>query len=215
MIWNSRPTAMPFVYESTEVSELLHQGELLALPTESSFCLAARIDRPRALRKLFELKRERRKPIPLVIASASLLPLYVEEIPPWAEALMKRFWPGALTLVFSASSRIPEEVHQGTKSVGIRQPGEANLLALLSQVQVPLTATSANLPGEPPLTRAEDLERVFPDLYIWGVVPETPGGPPSTLVDVRTPELKILRPGRIPVAELSPFLSPSPPGNTP
>jgi len=189
------------------VAELLARGEVVAVPTESSFALCARVDSPTGLQRLFSYKPERKKPIPLVISDPAMLAPYVEEIPEIAVRLIERFWPGPLTLVLPATERIPEEIHQGTKSAGVRQPGLKILCELCKIASVPLTATSANRPGDPPITTVEELKRVFPDLPIWSVLPRTPGGPPSTILDLRHRPPQILREGRIPTGEILSFLS--------
>jgi L-threonylcarbamoyladenylate synthase len=197
---------MKELFEIKKVADLLARGEVVAIPTESSFGLSARVDSPNGLKRLFSYKPERKKPIPLIISDPSMLTPYAEEIPERAKALIERFWPGPLTLVFTATDRIPEEIHQGTKSVGIRQPGLEILCELCALAGVPLTATSANLPGQTPITTIEDLHRVFPDLIVWSYLVKTPGGSPSTIVDPRCDPPRILREGRIPANEILSFL---------
>lgn len=200
---------MPELLSIEEVVYALEAGKVVAIPTESSFGLMARIDSPKALKELLTLKPQRKKPIPLVIGDPKILPVYVREVPPWAALLQERFWPGPLTLVYWARPEVPAEIHQGTETVGIRQPGVSHLLQLLKLVGVPLTATSANPPGDPPLTTAAEVIRTFPDLFVWVVLREAPGGPPSTILDIRTPEVKVLRAGRIPAEEIGEALSQS------
>lgn len=178
-----------------EVIARLEAGEVVAVPTHSSFALAARIDRPAALARLAELKPERDKPIGLVIDHPRSLPGLVADVPPVAFDLAQAFWPGPLTIVFKATRNVPELVTAGSGSVGIRVPGHEALRALCAEVGVALTATSANRPGEPPILRADELERVFPGLPIWDLEPETAGRLPSTVVDVRDGSYTVLRKG--------------------
>jgi len=117
-----------------EVVAALDEGSVVAVPTESSYALAARIDRPAALAALARLKPGRNKPIGLMIAHPRHLPGYVADVPPVAFDLVRAYWPGPLTLVFRATHNVPEAVQAGTQSVGVRQPGDEDLLALLDAV---------------------------------------------------------------------------------
>lgn len=180
-----------------QIIEALLAGALVALPTESSFALAGRIDSQTAMDKLFELKAERNKPVGLMIAHPRLLPGYVQDVTPVALDLVRAYWPGPLTLVFDATGHIPEALTAGTGSIGIRQPGLEELLPILEAVQVPVTATSANLPGEAPILTITELEQVFPELLVWDAFEVLPGGAPSTVVDIRSGWYEVLRQGAI------------------
>jgi len=175
----------------------LDRGRVVGLPTESSFALAARVDRPSALAELAHLKAERAKPIGLMIAHPRQLPGWVEEVPAIGFDLARAYWPGPLTLVMTATANVPEQITAGGPTVGFRVPGLDALVALLTDVGVPVTATSANRPGESPVTSVIAFEETFPDVPVWAEFAESPGGPPSTVVDIRDGGLRILRPGAI------------------
>src|SRR5690554_3035795 len=98
------------------VLELLASGRLVALPTESSFALAGRIDRPTALAELADIKAGRGEPVGLMLDQPRNLPGWVRDIPPVALDLTRAYWPGALTLVFVATANVPEQVQAGTGS---------------------------------------------------------------------------------------------------
>lgn len=182
-----------------EVLHLLKRGEIVALPTESSFALSVSIDSGDLSPLFTRYKVGRSKPIPVMIGSVDLLTRYVSSIPPLAEGLIERYWPGPLTILFPAKETVPREIHRGTGLVGIRVPGFTPLQKLLQELGEGVTATSANLPGEPPITTITELKKVFPDLPFWDIVSETPGGAPSTVVDLSKGKVEIVRPGRIPL----------------
>lgn len=180
-----------------EVVARLDAGEVVAVPTGSSFALAARIDRPAALARLAVLKPERGKPIGLVVDHPSRLPGLVADVPPVAFDLAQAFWPGALTIVFKATRNVPDLITAGSGSVGLRVPEHEQLRALCADVGAALTATSANRPGEPPICTVDELDRVFPGLPVWDLEERTAGGLPSTVVDVRDGGWTVLRRGAI------------------
>jgi L-threonylcarbamoyladenylate synthase len=180
-----------------EVIARLDAGEVVAVPTSSSFALAARIDRPTALDRLAALKPERDKPIGLVIDHPRNLPGLVADVPPVAFDLAQAYWPGPLTMVFKATRNVPLLVTAGSGSVGIRVPGHEALRALCADVGVALTATSANRPGEAPINDSDELARIFPGLPVWDIEDRTAGRLPSTVVDVRDGGWIILRQGAV------------------
>lgn len=181
-------------------------GGVLAVPTESYYALAASAWQPGGLRRVNEIKgRPAGKPLLLLIAEAEQVHDLVESIPPAARVLIERCWPGPLTLVLPAGSRLSEELTAGTGTIGLRQPRLPSLMPLL-QAAGPLTGTSANRSGADPVTTAGAVEQALGDVVdlILDGGP-TPGGPPSTLVDTRDP-VRLLREGAFPRARLEAIL---------
>jgi L-threonylcarbamoyladenylate synthase len=186
---------------SVEVLEaayrLLHTGGVLAIPTESYYALGARACDGEAVHRVCAIKgRGDDKPVLVLISHRAQLAQLVSDVPPAAQVLMDRFWPGPLTLVFPAVAHLPQELTRGTGTVGIRQPARQDLLHLLHHVG-PLTGTSANRTGHSPVRTAEQvLEELGEDvdLILDGGV--TPGGLPSTLVDI-TGSIRVLRAGPV------------------
>lgn len=181
---------------------VLAGGGVLAVPTESFYALAASAWQPAALRRVHEIKgRPAGKPLLLLIAEAAQLRDLAREIPPTAQILIERFWPGALTLILPASSRLSTELTAGTGTIGVRQPDMPVLIPLLHATG-PLTGTSANRSGEPPVTTAEGVGQSLGDgvdLILDGGA--TPGGSVSTLVDTTGPS-RLLRDGAVPRARI-------------
>lgn len=180
-----------------EVVRLLDQGNVVAVPTESSFAFAARLDRAEAMRALAALKPGRKSPIGLVVGDAKQIEPYVLDISTRAKNLMRQFWPGPLSIIFAASPLVPDLVTAGTASVAIRVPDDSLLQSLLAACQTPLTATSANRTGEEPICSIRKLGEVFPELPVWNAVPETPGGLASTIVDPRFDPVRLIRAGAV------------------
>jgi L-threonylcarbamoyladenylate synthase len=179
------------------VRRMLGESGLVALPTESFYGLAAAPFDERALARLWQVKgRSEGKPILILIGNRSQLEPFVRSIPPAATVLMNAFWPGPLTIVFPAADELSDAVTAGTGSVGIRLSAWPPLIDLLCRVG-PVTGTSANYEGAPPPRRAEEVQDSLGDSVdlIVGAGP-TPGGRPSTVIDVQGP-IRIIRDGAI------------------
>lgn len=181
---------------------LLRQGGIVGYPTETFYGLAVDATSGPACAKLFEVKgRPGEKALPCVIASAGDLEALAERIPPAAEVLSRRFWPGPLTLVIQARSNLAAA--SGDGSVAVRVSGLALVRRLCQAFGGPLTATSANRSGSPPPISAREVldqlgEQV--DLILDGG--ESPGGLPSTIVDVRGARPILVREGVVPFSEV-------------
>jgi len=178
---------------------VLRNGGIAAVPTDTLYGLAADPFNPAAVSRLFTIKeRETGKAIPLVAASIEQVRARFGPLPPLAERLAARLWPGPLTLVVHAPPSIAYEVTEAGRTVGIRVPAHDVTRALCEAVGAPLTATSANISGRPatadPSVVASELGARIDLLVDAGT---TAGGPPSTIVDVTGSELRLVRAGAI------------------
>lgn len=192
-----RYVASTFPVLADRVRCVLGESGLIALPTESFYGLAAAPFDERALARLWAVKgRSEGKPILVLIGERHQLTPFVRTIPRAAQALMDAFWPGPLTIVFPAAPGLSNAVTAGTGSVGIRLSAWEPLVDLLCRVG-PVTGTSANREGLPPPRTAEEVQDCLGevlDLIIDGG--PTPGGQPSTVIDIQTP-IRIIRNGPI------------------
>ncbi|MDH4186650.1 MAG: L-threonylcarbamoyladenylate synthase [Nitrospira sp.] len=182
---------------SDRLGRTLKDGGVIALPTESFYGLAVDPCNEGALARLWQIKgRSEGKPILVLIGERSQLDRFVHAIPPAAHVLMDTFWPGPLTIVFPAAIGLSDAVTAGTGSVGVRLSAWPPLADLLRRVG-PVTGTSANREGlPPPCTAQEVLQRLGSELDEIVDGGATPGGLPSTVIDVRGP-ITILREGAI------------------
>jgi L-threonylcarbamoyladenylate synthase len=184
----------------TRAVRIVEAGGVIAYPTETFYGLGADAENDEALNRIFRIKgRDALKPLPVIIGSEEDLTEITEEIPESARLLIKMFWPGALTLVFRASPRIPSRLTAGTGKVGIRVSSHPLAALLAKSLPNPLTATSANPAGLPSCTRAEEVIRCLGD-RIDAVIDggETAGGSGSTVLDVTVSPPLLLREGAIP-----------------
>ena len=191
-------------YEASTVPALadrarrvLEESGLIALPTESFYGLAVAPFDEQALARLWQVKgRSEGKPILVLIGDESQLGVFVRNSPPAATLLMNAFWPGPLTIVFPAAVGLSNAVTAGTGSVGIRLSAWQPLRDLLRRLG-PVTGTSANREGIPPPTTAKEVQDSLGDaLDLIIDAGPTPGGRPSTVIDVRGP-IRIIRDGAI------------------
>lgn len=182
-------------------AELLRSGELVAFPTETVYGLGANALDAEAVAKIFVAKgRPSDNPLIVHVSSRSMLAPLVREVPDGAEALIDRFWPGPLTLVFPRSARVPDAVTAGLATVAVRMPADKTALALIRAAGVPLAAPSANRSGNPSPTSATHVREDLPHVFVIDGG-ETTHGLESTVValDGRP---RILREGAISLEQL-------------
>ena len=182
-----------------EAARVLGRGGLVAFPTETFYGLgAAALDR-RAVRRVFEVKgRPASMPLLVLVDSEAMVGRVALEIPARARALVTRHWPGALTLVLRASAGLPAELTAGTGTVGVRLPAHATARALVRALGAPVTAPSANPTGaEPPTTAGAVLAHFGDALDLVLDGGPTPGGAPSTVVDVTVDPPRVIRQGAV------------------
>lgn len=187
-----------------EAVAILKKGGVIAFPTETFYGLGADAANRKAVESIFEIKgRSFNNPIPLVIGNPGDLVDLVEDIPPVAEILMSRFWPGPLTLVFRASRRLDSRLTAGTGKIGIRISSHPVATALAGAIGGAITATSANRSGEKECTSvAAVIGQLGGSLDVVMDGGSTTGGTASTILDVTGDPPRILRQGVIPADRL-------------
>ncbi|HXG02839.1 MAG TPA: L-threonylcarbamoyladenylate synthase [Candidatus Binatia bacterium] len=182
-------------------AEALSGGALVAFPTETFYGLGAAALDAGAVRRVFEVKgRPESRPLLVLVDSEAMVDTVAAEIPARARALMARHWPGPLTLVLRARPTVPAEVHAGTGTIGVRLSPHPVATGLVRALGAPITAPSANITGQPPPTEAGAVVRDF-DGKIALVLDAgpTPGGPPSTVLDVTVDPPRLIRAGAVAV----------------
>ena len=175
----------------------MHAGGIAAIPTETYYGLGVNPFDQAAIDRLIAIKgRSEDKPILVVIGEPAQLHGLVASVPPAAQALMDAFWPGPLTIVFPADTRLPENVTAGTGTIGVRLTSCEPLADLLQQVG-PLTGTSANRSGAPAVCTAAEVDQALGnDVTLILDAGATPGGSPSSIVSV-CDGVELLREGAI------------------
>lgn len=182
-----------------EALSALKKGGIIAYPTESYYALGVMASDEAALRKLYKIKRRPlEKALPVIVGDEGALNKIVKSVPECATTLMKKFWPGPLTMIFEAKENLPELLTAGLGKVAVRIPGEGFALSMARLAGFPITATSANISSRPPAIHPDEVMEYFGnsiDLMIDAG--GASGGKPSTIVDVTVEPPKLLREGRI------------------
>ena len=190
-----------------QIVDLVRRGGLLAVGTESSYALAASVLVSHALDRVVMAKsRPSGKPLLVLIGERSQLDSLARSIPSWADTMVNEFWPGPLTVIFSAQPEVSPVLTAGTGTIGVREPAPSFLRSLLQHTG-PLTGTSANRSGHVPCLTAEEVEAALG--HHVDVILDTgssPGNQPSTLLSV-VDEPLILREGPISATEIQLVLS--------
>lgn len=145
-----------------EAAYWLRKNEVVAIPTETVYGLAANIFNKSAVEKIYKLKnRPLNNPLIVHLKSERELFKYAINIPLKAKILSKTFWPGPLTLVLEKSALVPEHITSGKNSVALRVPSKQILLELLNEIEFPLAAPSANPSNKTSATSSKHVEMYF------------------------------------------------------
>jgi tRNA threonylcarbamoyl adenosine modification protein (Sua5/YciO/YrdC/YwlC family) len=185
-------------------AERLLHGEVVAIPTDTVYGLAADPFNLSAVEEIYRVKgRPDERALPILVNSLDQAMLLAREVPRNFLRLAEEFWPGALTLVVDASHRLPLKVTANTGRIALRWPRNEVVGRLIEEFDGPLTGTSANVSGSPACT---DVEQVFGQLgdrlqLILDGGP-TKSSSPSTILELRGDDWKILREGAISAKEI-------------
>lgn len=170
--------------------KVLQRDGIIVYPTETVYGLGADALSEDAVMKIYEAKgRPLGKPISIAVSDTDMLRA-VAVVDDAAEAFIHRFLPGPVTVVLPAKSCLPEMLTGGTGLIGIRMPAHETAVRIIELLDAPITATSANLAGDAPVTRPDEVDVPFDLLVDGGELP----GTPSTVVDLTT--RSILRKGK-------------------
>ncbi len=181
-----------------EIAEEFLSGSIIVYPTDTVYGLGCDPFNSTALARLKQVKKRGRKPLPLLIGSSQIaedLGCFSSQ----ARVLANTFWPGPLTLIVREKVEFPDPVTCSLGVVGLRVPNHRFLLRLLLHLKTAIVGTSANISGLPPSTTADEAEEQLGsqvDLILDGGKSQV--ARPSTVVDISTREMKLLRAGVIP-----------------
>lgn len=181
----------------------LRHGGIVAFPTETYYGLAVDPDCDLAVKKLFTVKgRLSDNPLLLLIAEEAQLHSVAKSVPLVYLPLIKKYWPGALTLIFPAGKSLNRQVTANSGTIGVRISPHPIAQELVKRMGKPVTATSANISGSPPAQTAQEVWDIFGsqiDFIVDGG--KTEGGLCSTVLTIQNERLHILRAGQIDLSE--------------
>jgi tRNA threonylcarbamoyl adenosine modification protein (Sua5/YciO/YrdC/YwlC family) len=186
-----------------DAERALRRGELVVMPTDTVYGIAAEAFDPVAVEGLLKAKgRGRDMPPPVLVGSVRAAMALVMELGDTGKDLIDEFWPGALTIICRSSPTLVWDLGETKGTVAVRMPLHAVALDLLKRTG-PLAVSSANLSGQPPATTCDEAMAQLGDsvaVYLDGG--PCPGDVPSTIIDLTGSVPRLLRPGVIPVERL-------------
>ena len=185
-------------------AEIIKNGGLLGIPTETVYGLGANALDEEAVLHIFEAKgRPQDNPLIIHIPGADWLDRYCENVPESAYRLAAEFWPGPLTMILPRKPVVPLRTTGGLETVGVRCPDHPVTLEILRQADVPIAAPSGNTSGRPsPTTLAamrEDMDGKIDGIFEGGACKV---GVESTIIDLTCDPPRLLRPGGLPLEAL-------------
>jgi L-threonylcarbamoyladenylate synthase len=195
------PTHTPALFQAAvnRAAEQLRSGDVVAVPTETVYGLAANAFDPKAVSRIFEIKgRPAHNPIIVHVASLVMAQACVSHWPSIAEKLTRAFWPGPLTLVLPRSKQIPDLVTANGPTVGIRWPSHPFIQAVIRECGFPLAAPSANVSNELSPTNASHVQKSLGNkIHLIVDGGQSQIGIESTVLDLTATPPRLLRPGMI------------------
>ena len=206
---NTKLFTAPLTEEQlNEAAQIIRQGGLLGIPTETVYGLGADALNEDACLHIFEAKgRPQDNPLIIHVADEGWLPRYCRDIPPQAYALARRFWPGPLTMILPRKPIVPLRTTGGLDTVGVRCPDHPVTLEIIRRAGVPVAAPSGNTSGRPSPTTAQHMVE-----DMWGKIDGIVDGGPcgvgveSTIIDLTCTPPRLLRPGGLPLEALEEVL---------
>jgi L-threonylcarbamoyladenylate synthase len=181
----------------------IRRGDLVVLPTDTVYGIAADAFVPEAVAALLSAKgRERSMPPPVLVGSLGALDGIAADIPEHGRRLVEEFWPGALTIICHQQPSLVWDIGDTDDTVAVRMPDDEIALDLLNKTG-PLAVSSANRSGEPPaVTCAEAQDQLGESVAVYLDAGPTRGAVPSTILDLTSPTPRILRAGALSIERL-------------
>ena len=179
------------------------RGDLVVLPTDTVYGLGTDAFSQKGPQKLLAAKgRDRNMPIPVLVGHVKALDGLAQRVDGVTKALAEAFWPGALTIVVKAQPTLRWDLGETNQTVALRMPLNPIAIELLNAVG-PMAVSSANKTGQPAATNVDEaISQLGEDVTIYLDGGQTPGNVASTIVDVSSGEIKLLRQGAIPLEEI-------------
>lgn len=196
-------------HESIEYAAgFLKRGEVVAVPTDTFYGLSVDPFNLSSIEAVFRAKgRPETKALPILVNSVEQAITMVRDVPDVFLKLAHEFWPGALTLVVTATSRLPLKVTGNTGRVALRWANSPVITALIESAEGPITGTSANLSGFPSCSNAHQIVQQLGDrIPLILDAGDTGGSQASTIVRIDGDQWSIVREGKIPDAEIQKVL---------
>lgn len=182
----------------------IQRGGVIAFPTDTVYGLGGSLAHPEALERIFAIKgRDRERTLPVLLASPSDLGIVTSSVSPAVREMARLFWPGPLTIALPALETLPSQVVASDDTVGVRVPDHSVALTIAQRCGGAIAVTSANISGEPPACRGDEINRTLADridIVLDGGI--APCGLPSSVIRPDGDTIVVIREGAIPAATL-------------
>ncbi len=182
----------------------MQHGGVVAFPTDTVYGIGASLAYPDALERIFQIKhRDRDRTLPVLVSSPADLDKVTEFVDPELLELASAFWPGPLTIALPARASLPEFVVANDNTVGVRIPDHSVALTLARRCGGAIAVTSANLSGQPPARRPDEIDPSLADeldLILDGGIAR--GGLASTVIRLEGATINVIRQGAIPTSAI-------------
>lgn len=189
-------------HQLEKVAEILNRGGVVAFPTDTVYGLAVRCDSPSAIQRMKEAKqRPESKPFPMMVNSFAQIEA-VASLDERDHRLIRRWMPGALTIIFAKKPEVPDIVTNGFDTIGIRMPDDPWILELITRIDCALLVPSANLSGEAPATDSDEVLRQLDGRIDAVILGKSGAQLASTIIDTRKEDIKIIRQGKLTLDEI-------------
>jgi L-threonylcarbamoyladenylate synthase len=182
-----------------EAITIIREGGIIIYPTDTAYGIGCRIDNHEAVDRLFTLRRRpATQAMPILVSSIDMALTYFDTPSDIVRRLMKKYWPGALTIVSACKKNlIYSPIRAGKNSIGIRMPNHEMILQIIKEAGVPVLGSSANFHGEATPYSFKDLNPELVKLVDYVLEGECPVGQASTVVDCSTDPYTIIRQGAV------------------
>lgn len=177
-----------------ELVNILKAGKLAIIPTDTIYGIVADATNEDAIKKVYEVKqRDYNKPLIILVSSIKMLKDYVKDISSIEENLIKKYWPGKLTILFKKNNNVLNIINNNSELIGIRLPNDKSLIELIDKLGTPIISTSANLSGEKAIISIDRLNEIIKSkidyIYDDGVKDSSP----STIIKVVEDKIEFIR----------------------
>lgn len=181
-----------------DIIKTLKDGRLVIMPTDTIYGIIGDATNEDVINKVYEVKeRPHDKPLLILVSNLSMLHELVTEIPKETEKIIKKFWPGPLTILFKKSYKVSDTLTANSSLVAIRMPNDKRLLNIMNHLNRPLISTSANISSHDAITNPNQLEEKMKEKIDLIVDEGTVNNEASTLITIVNGKIEILREGSL------------------
>ena len=184
--------------QEKEIINEIEKGHLIIMPTDTIYGIIADATKEEVIKKVYAAKeRSYDKPLLILVSNEKMLNELVTEIPDKVHKLIRKYWPGPLTILFKKSNKVSNILTANSDFVAIRMPKDERLLSIMNQINKPLISTSANISSHAPIININQIEPRMKEKINYIVDGGTINKESSTLIKVDENKIKILRVGSL------------------